>query len=375
MSSIVDGLDLSPFGDDYWNGCEAQGRFPEEFWRRISERRVPGLILSRESGGLGMGLRELCEAVMGIVSSGAGIGVYPVISNNLAGKVIESFGGDRHREFLRGLAEGRYLCGLAVTEEQAGSDPSGIGARARRSGSGYVIEGRKFLVANLIRATHYLVLCRTSEPEGGRWWKGLTLFLLDKSSPGVEFAVRPSLSMGHLPVGELVLKGCTVGEESVIGEPGAGWVALSRALVADRIAYGAVAAGIAELALSRAIRWASSRRAFGRPIGANQGVQLPLAAISAKLSALKAYVLQVAERFDRGESVEVDAMAAKYLGAEVAMESVSTAMRVFAGHGFLKGTTVERLVREVWVLMAGPVTQEIALAYIAHRGLGLPSTL
>jgi len=68
-------------------------------------------------------------------------------------------------------------------------------------------------------------------------------------------------------------------------------------------------------------------------------------------------------------------MAAKYLGAELAMDAVSEAMRVHAGHGFLKGTTVERLAREVWVLMAGPVTQEVALAYIAHRGLGLPSTL
>ncbi len=368
-------LDLGSFGDEYWNGCEEEGRFPEEFWHHVSSLRLPGALLSRENGGLGWSLRELAELVMEVVTSGAGVGVYPLISNNLAGKVIEWAARDRHRDFLRGLSEGRYLCGLAVTEEHAGSDPSTIATRAIEVGSGYVLEGRKFLVANLVRATHYLVLCRTSDPEGGRWWRGLTLFLVDKSSPGVELITRPSLAMGHLPVGELVLNGISVSREGVIGEPGNGWAALSRALVADRIVYGAVGEGMAELALKRALEWARSRRAFGRTIGSNQGVQLPLASLFSRSRAVRAYLLQVAERFERGEAVEVDAMAAKYLGAELAMDAVSEAMRVYAGHGFLKGTTVERLAREVWVLMAGPVTQEVALAYIAHRGLGLPSTL
>ena len=366
---------MGPFGDDYWNGCEGEGRFPEEFWRHVSTLRLPGAILSGENGGLGWGLRELTELVMEVVASGAGVGVYPLISNNLAGKVVEWATKDRHRDFLRGLSEGRYLCGLAVTEEHAGSDPSTIATRAIEEGDGYVIEGRKFLVANITRATHYLVLCRTSDPEGGRWWRGLTLFLVEKSGPGVKTVTRPSLAMGHLPVGELVLSGCRVSREGVIGEPGNGWAALSKALVADRIVYGAVGAGMAELALRRALGWARSRRAFGRTIGSNQGIQFPLASLFSRLRALRAYLLQVAERFDGGEDVAVDAMAAKYLGAELAMDAVSEAMRVHAGHGFLKGTTVERLAREVWVLMAGPVTQEVALAYIAHRGLGLPSTL
>jgi len=375
MSPTVEGLNLGPFGEDYWNGCEAEGRFPEEFWRHVSTLRLPGAILSRENGGLGWGLRELTELVMEVVASGAGVGVYPLISNNLAGKVVEMAAGERHQEFLRGLSEGRYLCGLAVTEEHAGSDPSTISTRAKEDVNGYVMEGRKFLVANLVRATHYLVLCRTSEPEGGKWWRGLTLFLVEKSGPGVKTVTRPSLAMGHLPVGELLLDGCRVGMENVIGEPGNGWAALSRALVADRIVYGAVGAGMAELALKRALEWAKSRTAFGRTIGSNQGIQFPLASLFSRLKALRAYLLQVAERFDRGEGVEVEAMAAKYLGAELAMDAVSEAMRVHAGHGFLKGATVERLAREVWVLMAGPVTQEVALAYIAHRGLGLPSTL
>ncbi len=375
MSSTFRGLDLRSFGEDYWNRCEVEGRFPEEFWEHVSALRLPGAILSEGSGGLGWGLRELTELVTEVVGSGAGLGVYPLISNNLAGMVVESAAGDVHREFLRGLSSGRYLCGLAVTEEHAGSDPSAIATRATEVGSGYVIEGRKFLVANLTRATHYLVLCRTSDPEGGKWWKGLTLFLVEKSGPGVRFVTRPSLAMGHLPVGELELTGCRVGREHVIGEPGNGWAALSRALTADRIVYGAVGVGMAELALKRALEWARSRRAFGRTIGSNQGIQFPLASLFSRIRALRTYLLHVAERFDGGEGVEVDAMAAKYLGAELAMDAVSEAMRVHAGHGFLKGTTVERLAREVWVLMAGPVTQEIALAYIAHRGLGLPSTL
>jgi alkylation response protein AidB-like acyl-CoA dehydrogenase len=89
MSSMVEGLNLGPFGDDYWNGCEAEGRFPEEFWRHVAALRLPGAILSRENGGLGWGLRELTELVMEVVASGAGMGVYPLISNNLAGKVVE----------------------------------------------------------------------------------------------------------------------------------------------------------------------------------------------------------------------------------------------------------------------------------------------
>jgi acyl-CoA dehydrogenase len=164
----------------------------------------------------------------------------------------------------------------------------------------------------------------------------------------------------------------TVPAENVVGEVDNGWKALTHALNPDRIVYAAVGVGSAHYAIKSAAAYASSRRVFGNPIGAYQGIQLPLAANYTEAEAARLLCLEAARAFDRGEKADVLACMAKYLAAEVAFKSVSHAMQVLGGYGYLKDHHLERVLRDILLLKLGPVTQELALAYVAERELKLP---
>lgn len=360
------------FGLDYWRGVYDAQRFPEEYWSRLSELRLPGVILNAGYGGLGLGLVELVLLTERLASEGAGMGLYAMLSNNLAGLVIQEHGSERAKTLLPRVVGGELLIGLAFTEEEAGSDAFAIKTIATKKGSGYILHGEKMFVNNVGRATHYLVMARTAQPAGGRRSQGLTLFLVDSNSEGITYKRLGKMGLDYLATGKMSLEGVYVDETMVVGGVDEGWRAIVNALNADRIAYAALAIGTSRLALGIAVEYAKRRRVFGREIGGYQAIQFPLAASYAELEAAWLLTLNSAVKFDRGESCDVDACLCKYLATEASFRAVEHAMQTLGGHGYLKEHHVERLFRDLLLLKSGPITQELALAYVAQKGLGLP---
>ncbi len=371
-------IDLAPlvekYGMEYWREIGRRKVFPQEFWDDVSRMRLPGVLLPPEHGGLGLGLAELCEIVIYLGSYGFSTGLYPLLTNAMSSLVILESGSEKQRKMLLPkIASGTLLVGLSVTERESGSDALSIATVARRENGKFLINGGKMFVNNVDRATHLLLLARTTPADRvSKRSMGLTVFLVDVKSDGLSYRILDKMGMDYVSTCEVVLKDVLVDEDDVVGAVDDGWKVLVKALNADRIVYAALAVGSAQFAIEMARRYASSRKVFGRPIGANQGVQFPLAEDFVMAEASRLLCLDAAKRYDGGERVDVLACMAKYNATVVALRALMDAMQVFGGYGYLRDWDVERVFRDMLMLKVGPITQEMALAYIAEKGLGLP---
>ncbi|MEM3031877.1 MAG: acyl-CoA dehydrogenase family protein [Nitrososphaerota archaeon] len=373
-------IDLEPlitkYGPEYRRERDGRKIFPEEFWRDVAGMRLPGALIPAEYGGLGLGLASLCDIVIHLSSRGFSTGLYPLLTNAMSSLVLLGWGSDlQKRELLPLLSSGSAVIGLSVTERDSGSDALSIRTVARREGGFYVIRGSKMFVNNVDRATHLLLLARTTPVDiVEKKSMGLTLFLVDTKSGGLSYRALDKLGTNYVTTCELILEDVHVREEDVVGPVDGGWKVLVSALNADRIVYAALAIGSAQFALERGIKYACERKVFGRPIGANQGVQFPLAEDYVKVEAARLLCLDAARRFDSGERVDVIACMAKYYATEVVLKTLEHSLQVLGGYGYLREWDLERVFRDMLMLRVGPITQELALAYIGEKGLRLPKS-
>ncbi|HIQ29404.1 MAG TPA: acyl-CoA dehydrogenase [Candidatus Caldiarchaeum subterraneum] len=360
------------FGPDYWLSKYENREFPLEFWREITQRRLTGYITPRDAGGLGNSFLKFCLLVEKLAEGGAGFGLYSLISSNLTSVILQEHGGEEVRGVAEEIINYGVLVGLAITEEDSGSDVFAIKTTARKVEGGFILNGEKTFVNNIKHSTYYMVLAKTSSKQTGGRNRELTLFLLNTKREGVSFRELDKMGMDYTSLGVMRLDNVFVEDNMVIGDLGNGWKILTKALNADRIAYAALAVGVGKMALNIATEYAKDRVVFNRPIGSNQGVQFPLAEAWILLESAWTHVLKAAWLYDAGERTDVDACMVKYAATYAMFKSLKAAMTALGGHGYLRKFHVERLIRDGWILASGPISQELALAYVASRGLGLP---
>ena len=362
------------YGLEYWREKGRMKLFPEEFWIDACRARLPGALIPREYGGLGMNLAELCEIVIYLAGKGFSTGLYPLLTNAMSSLVFMDWGTSRQREvFLPRIAAGDVVVGLSVTEKGSGSDVFSIETEARMAGGRYVINGAKMFANNVERASHLLLLARTTPVERvSKRSLGLTLFIVSTKSSGLTYRILEKMGTDYISTYELFLENVEVSQEDVVGKVDEGWKALVRALNADRIVYAALAIGTAQFSIEQASKYASTRKVFGKLIGANQGIQFPLAESYAETSAGYLLCMDAARDFDSGGRADVKACMAKYFATKAALKAVDNALQVLGGYGYLRDWDVERVFRDIMMLKVGPITQELALAYIAEKGLSLP---
>jgi alkylation response protein AidB-like acyl-CoA dehydrogenase len=243
---------------------------------------------------------------------------------------------------------------FGVTEPNAGTDTSRIQTRAERRGEGWVISGRKVWTTNAQHATKVLLLARTSERDAAKPLRGMTLFFADFDRKAI--AVREIEKLGRAAVdsNEIFIDGLEVPDADVVGTVGEGFYHLLESLNPERIVVGIEAVGIGRAALDRAVAYAKERIVFERPIGKNQAIAHPLAMAQAQLDAAELMCLKAAWLFDQGRPCGREANAAKLLAADA------------------KEFYVERWWREVRLYKIAPVSQQMALNYLAEHVLGLP---
>jgi alkylation response protein AidB-like acyl-CoA dehydrogenase len=221
-----------------------------------------------------------------------------------------------------------------------------------------------------------LLLARTTpyDAVGPRKLDGLTLFVANLDPAAVEIREIEKLGRAAVDSNEVIIDGLRVADEDVVGEVGRGFSHLLDSLNPERVLVAAEAIGIGRVALERAAAYARERIVFGRPIGQNQGVAHPLALAWARLEGAWQLTLRAAWLVDRGEPCGAEANAAKVLAAEAGFEAADAALQTFGGFGYAKEFDVERLWREVRLYKIAPVSQQMALNYLAERVLGLPKS-
>ncbi|WP_111735811.1 acyl-CoA dehydrogenase family protein [Roseovarius amoyensis] len=361
----------------YWRDCDANERYPEEFYREMVNGGWVGLTLPSEYGGAGLGITEAALVMQAIVESGAGFtGASTIHSYVFAPNAIVKHGTDEQKKrMLTPLIKGEERACFAITEPNSGLDTGRLRTRAVRKGDHYVMTGEKVWPTAASMAQRMLVIARTKPiEECKRPIDGLSLFYTHMDPEYVRTQKIPKLGRNAVESCQVFIDGLKVPEEDRIGQEGKGFQYLLDGLNPERILVAAEAVGLGRVSLMRATEYAKERVIFDRPIGKNQGVQHPLAECWMYLEAADLMMLKAAALYDAGVPCGAEANSAKFLGAEAGYRACERAVLTHGGYGYAKEFDVERYLREVMIPRLAPVSRELVMCYIAERVLGLPKS-
>lgn len=376
--AIVEGVErvCAAFDDAYWAACDAEHRFPWEFYGKMAEGGWVGIAIPEVYGGGGRGITEAALVLNRVAASGAAHNGSAALHLTMFGlNPVVKFGNDRLKDaFLPRAAAGDLHVAFGVTEPDAGTDTSRITTRAVDDGSGgFVVHGRKIWTTKALESEVVLLLVRTDEPGPGRnRFEGLSLFLADLDRRYVDIRPIPKVGRNAVASCEVAYDGLPVEGWRLVGQRGRGFQHILHGLNPERILLAAMACGIGEAALRRATRYANEREVFGRLIGANQSIAHPLARAHMELRAAWQMAMLAAWRYDHGHDCGEEANTAKYLAAEAAYAAADQAIQTHGGLGYASEYHVERYWREARLQRLAPVSQEMTLNYIAQNVLGLP---
>ena len=362
------------FSMDYWLEKDKKAEYPNEFVKAFADNGWLGLMVPEAYGGAGLGVTEAAIMLHEICASGAGTtGASPIHFYVFPPTPVIKFGGEEmKRRELPLICSGESILAFGVTEPNAGTDTSRIQTRAEKKGNRYIVNGRKVWTTNAQHATKILLLARTSERDPAKPLKGMTLFYTDFDRRAMSVREIEKLGRAAVDSNEVVIEGLEVPDDHVVGTVGEGFYHLLESLNPERIVVGIEAVGIGRAALDRAVQYAKERIVFDRPIGKNQAIAHPLALASAQLDAAEVMCLKAAWLFDHGRPCGKEANAAKLLAADAGFNACDAALQTFGGFGYAKEFYVERLWREVRLYKIAPISQQMALNYLAEHVLGLP---
>lgn len=369
------------YDNEYWGRCEEEHRFPQELYDDLAAGGWLGLAVPEEYGGGGQGLLELAVANETLCASGgvAGSFIY-VTTPGFGGMTIARHGTEEQKQrILPGLATGQLQFCLALTEPDAGSNAIEISTAARLDGDEYVIKGQKIWISNVENADWMIAVTRTiPAAEASPRTAGFTLLLVDvrEALAAGTLTYQPIRKMGSniLCSSQVFFDDVRVPASNVIGEVDRGFAVLWDVLNPERILAAAGGVGSAEAALDVACDYARQREVFGRPIGANQAIQFPLAQIKAKAELGRLMTYKAASLFDAGRTCGNEANIAKLTGAQVAWESANQAFQTLGGMAYSKEYPIERIFRDARIGKNIPVAEELVLAHIGTQVLGLPKS-
>jgi acyl-CoA dehydrogenase len=369
----------------YWSRCEEEHRFPQEVFDELGRGGWFGLCIPEEYGGGGQGLLELAVANMTLCASGGVAGTFFYVTTPGFGALtLTRHGTDEQKQrILPGLADGSLQFCLALTEPDAGSNAIEITTSARRDGDEFVIKGQKVWISNVENADWMVAVTRTvpaaeTRERGLPRTGGFTLLLVDVKQAladgTLSYTPIPKMGSNILASSQVFLDDVRVPAANVIGEVDAGFAVLWDVLNPERILAASGGIGTADAALAIACDYARQREVFGRPIGANQGLQFPLAQIKAKTELGRLMTYQAAWLFDQGRPCGNEANVAKLTGAQVGWEAANQAFQTLGGMAYSKEYPIERIFRDARIAKNIPVAEELVLAHIGTAMLGLPKS-
>jgi acyl-CoA dehydrogenase len=362
----------SRFPGEYWRSLEPD-RYPDEFVRALTEHGWLAALVPQEYGGAGLGLTAASVILEEINASGGNAAACHAQMYTM-GTLLRHGSVEQKQRYLPRIAAGELrLQAFGVTEPTAGSDTTHIETTARRVGDAYVIRGQKIWTSRALHSDLMLLLTRTTPlDQVERRSDGMSVFLVDMRAAGDRLTVRPIETMMNHATTEVFLDDVEVPADALVGEEGEGFRYILDGMNAERILLAAECIGDGRWFVEKAVRYANERVVFGRPIGANQGVQFPLARAHAAIEAADLMRWKAAWLFDEGQPCGAEANMAKLLASEASWQAANACLDTHGGAGFAKEYDVERKFRETRLYSVAPVSNNLVLAYIAQHVLGLP---
>jgi butyryl-CoA dehydrogenase len=320
--------------------------FPRGLMAEAAELGLLGVTIPPEWGGAGRDYVSYALALAAVARASATLSVALSVNNSLVAEPLWRFGTPEQKaRWLHPLATGGALGAFALSEPEAGTDAGNQQTRVVADGTGYRISGRKVWVANAVAADVLVVFAATPPDEERR---RISAFLVPTAAPGIGRRARnDSLGVRGLGCMDLEFDAVPVAASQLLGGFGHGFRVARWALEGGRVAIAAQALGVGEAALAEALAHAQTREAFGQPIANFQAIQWMLADMATELEAARVLTLRAAALKGVQESVGQEASMAKLLASEAAHRAADRAMQVLASAGYRRGSTVERLFRDV----------------------------
>ena len=369
------------YGPEYWYAHEENKKFPKELWKVLGETGILGLGIPDKYGGTGMGLTEGVIAMEELSANGGGLApaLCFLLGVIFGGTAVLTHGTEEQKKkYLPRITSGEMLTALGLTEPDAGADTLNISTFAENNGDNYVVNGNKIFISGFEDAGVMVLVTRTTSlAESPRRSDGLTLLLVDLPNPDIKRNSIPKHANNYVKTYELGFHDLKVPKDNILGEEGRGWYHVLQTLNPERIIAGIGAVGCAKAALMAAAKYAGQREVFGRPIGANQGIQFPLAAAFAKVECARLAVYKAATLYDQKanpKKVGDIANIAKFSAVEAAVEAIQCSMQAFGSYGYAKEYHVERWWREIQLVRVAPISQQMTMNYIAEHIMGMPKS-
>jgi acyl-CoA dehydrogenase len=361
------------FPGEYWRGLEPD-RYPEEFVAALTDAGYLGALIPEEYGGGGATLTEASIILEEISASGGNPSACHA-QMYIMGTLLRHGSDEQKQQYLPQLADGSLrLQAFAVTEPGAGSETTRIRTKAEKVDGGWRVNGQKIWTSRALYSDLMLLLARTT-PYGDCVKKtdGLSTFLIDmRKVEGI--TITPIATMMNHNTTEVFFDDVVIPDEALIGEVGRGFRYILDGMNAERILIASECLGDGRFLLERAVQYANTREVFGGPIGANQGVQFPLARAYAALRAADLVRFEAARMYDAKEKCAEEANMAKLLASEASWAAANASMDAHGGFGFAVEYDIERKFRETRLYQTAPINNNLVLAYLGQHVMGLPKS-
>jgi acyl-CoA dehydrogenase len=359
------------YGNAYWRSLEPD-RYPAEFVDELTRNGWLGALIPEEFGGGGLSLAGATVILEEIAASGGNPSACHA-QMYIMGTLLRHGSDAQKRRYLPAIAAGDLrLQAFGVTEPVAGSETARIRTKAERVSGGWLINGQKIWTSRVLYSDLMILLARTTPYDDvAKKTDGMSVFLIDlREAQGI--TIRPIATMMNHNTTEVFFDDVLIPADALVGTEGMGFRHILDGMNAERILIASECIGDGRFFLDRAVDYANTRNVFGRPIGANQGVQFPLAKAYAALAGADLMRKQAAALFDSGKPCGTEANLAKMMASEASWAAANACLDTHGGFGFAAEYDIERKFRETRLYQVAPLNNNLILAYIGQNVLGLP---
>ena len=346
---------------------------PRDLWRRFAQMGWQGISVPADYGGSGGDVSTAAVFCEELARRFPSLATDWLLVSMTARVLRESGTPAQKKELLPRLAAGEFLMSFGMSEPGGGTDVLALKTSATRQGDEWLVRGQKLYTSFADDADAILVLCRTDPADGPKRARGLSLLLTPRRQPAVEVRRLELMGMRAACTCEVFLDDARAPADALVGSRGDGWRTLLASLDEERVLCAAMYVGITSAALDQALQYARDRHAFGRPIGAFQAVQHPLAEIATELEQIRLITAKAAWLQSNGHECAMEAAMAKLAASEVAIRATDRCMRVLGGYGLVEVSAMERLFRDARLGPFSPISNEMVRNFVGER-LGLPRT-
>ncbi|MBY6264436.1 acyl-CoA dehydrogenase [Azospirillum sp. 412522] len=364
------------FPGEYWRKLDASRTYPTEFVQALTRAGFLSVLIPEEYGGSGLGLGAATAILEEIHRSGCNGGACHAQMYTM-GTVLRHGTPTQKQTYLPGIADGSLrLQAFGVTEPTSGTDTTRIRTFARREGDKYIVNGQKVWISRAEHSDLMLLLARTTpRDQAAKPAEGMSVLLVDmRQAVGNGLTIRPIRTMINHATTELFFDNLEVPAENLIGQEGKGFRYILDGMNAERILIASECIGDARFFIDRASTYAREREVFGRPIGANQGVQFPIARNYVETQAAALMVDRASSMFDAGIPCGTEANMAKMLASEASWHAADTCLQTHGGFGFAEEYDVERKFRETRLYQIAPISTNLILSHVGTHVLQMPKS-